>query len=421
MKPKLLTSLHGYNVTLFRGDVLAGITVALVAIPLSLAIAIASGARPETGLVTAAVAGFLISMLGGSSIQIGGPTGAFIVVVYGVINAHGFDGLLLATAMAGVILLVAGFLGLGSLIRYVPAAVIHGFTLGIALIIASSQIKDFLGLRLKSVPADFIHKGSVIFDALPSTNITALSVGVATIFLISGFRRYFPRFPGLIAVLILASLVSWYLGFEIETLGTQFGTLDFDTIKFGFPHISYALVAEMLPSSIVIAFLAGIESLLSAVVSDRMTGDQHRPNAEIVAQGVANIGSSLFGGLPATGAIARTATNFRAGGKTPVAGMVHAITVLAISFFAAPLACHLLMPAMAALLIHIAWNMSDPGNWLAFLKEGKLGERFLLWITFGLTVLVDLTVAIGVGVGLGLLLQLKENGLSTFETKARRK
>ena len=420
MKPKLLTSLQDYNVTLFRGDVLAGITVALVAIPLSLAIAIASGARPETGLVTAVVAGFLISMLGGSSIQIGGPTGAFIVVVYGVIHVHGFHGLLLATAMAGVILLAAGFFGLGSLIRYVPAAVVHGFTLGIALIIVSSQIKDFLGLTL-AVPADFMQKVPVIFDALPTTNITAFSIGVSTIFLISAFRKFFPRVPGLIAVLVFMSSVSWYFGFDVETLGSQFGVLDFDTIKFDFPQISYALVAEMLPSSIVIAFLAGIESLLSAVVSDRMTGDQHRPNAEIVAQGVANIGSSLFGGLPATGAIARTATNFRAGGRTPVAGMVHAITVLAISFFAAPLASHLLMPAMAALLIHVAWNMSDPGNWLTFLKEGKLGERFLLWITFGLTVLVDLTVAIGVGVGLGLLLQLKEDGLSSFDTKVRRK
>ena len=420
MKPKLLTSLQDYNVTLFRGDVLAGITVALVAIPLSLAIAIASGARPETGLVTAVVAGFLISMLGGSSIQIGGPTGAFIVVVYGVTHVHGFHGLLLATAMAGVILLAAGFFGLGSLIRYVPAAVVHGFTLGIALIIVSSQIKDFLGLTL-AVPADFMQKVPVIFDALPTTNIMAFSIGVSTIFLISAFRKFFPRVPGLIAVLVFMSSVSWYFGFDVETLGSQFGVLDFDTIKFDFPQISYALVAEMLPSSIVIAFLAGIESLLSAVVSDRMTGDQHRPNAEIVAQGVANIGSSLFGGLPATGAIARTATNFRAGGRTPVAGMVHAITVLAISFFAAPLASHLLMPAMAALLIHVAWNMSDPGNWLIFLKEGKLRERFLLCITFGLTVLVDLTVAIGVGVGLGLLLQLKEDGLSSFDTKVRRK
>ena len=404
-QPKILTTLKTYTAAEFRADLVAGVTVALVALPLSLAIAIASGADPAKGLVTAVVAGFLISALGGSRVQIGGPTGAFIVVVFGVIAEHGYDGLVLATLMAGVLLLVAGQLRAGRLISYVPEAVVNGFTIGIAIIIATSQIRDFLGLTAESLPADFLEKIPALWEARGTLNPSALAIALLAVVLIVAFRRLAPRLPGLIVAVALASGAVAVLGLEVDTLQSRFGDLPSTLPAPALPEISWARFVELVPSAIVIAFLAGIESLLSAMVADRMIGGHHRPNAELTAQGAANIASALFGGLPATGAIARTATNVRAGGKTPVSGIVHALTVLAIMQVAAPAAGYLAMPAMAALLIVTAWNMSEPHKWAEYAR-GRVSDRVLLMLTLVLTVLIDLTVAIGVGVALGLALRL---------------
>lgn len=404
MTPELPRALKGYSLTALRADLAAGATVGMVAIPLSLAIAIASGAKPGAGLVTAVVGGFLISLLGGSRVQIGGPTGAFIVVVFGVVAHHGYDGLLLATLMAGLILLGAGLLKAGSLISFVPEAVISGFTMGIAVIIATSQLKDLGGFTGAS-PADFFGKIEALWRARETFNPIALAVGVAAMALIVALRRAAPTFPGLVVVVGVISAIPFALGLPIDTIGSRFGELPSSLPIPALPAISYAKLKELLPSALVIAFLAGIESLLSAMVADRMTGGQHRPNAEVLAQGAANIGSALFGGLPATGAIARTATNIRAGGKTPIAGLVHAAVVLLAMMAAAPLIGKLAMPALAGLLILTAWNMSEPHKWRGYMKA-RPADRALLLLTLVLTVLADLTVAIGVGVSIGLALRL---------------
>jgi SulP family sulfate permease len=315
MKPKLLTTMRGYAPGMFFGDALAGISVALVALPLSIAIAIASGAPPEAGLVTAVVAGFLISALGGSRVQIGGPTGAFIVVVYGVIAQHGYDGLVLATLMAGLILLVAGLLRAGNLITYVPEAVINGFTIGIAIVIASSQLKDFTGIDSAALPADFLPKMEALWNARASADWPTLGAGLAGLALIIVLRRLFPRLPGMILAVGAVSAAVALIALPVATISSQFGELPRGLPMPGLPDVSLSRVTELLPSAFVIAFLAAVESLLSAMVADRMIGGSHRPNAEVLAQGWANIGSALFGGLPATGAIARTATNVRAGAR----------------------------------------------------------------------------------------------------------
>lgn len=406
MKPKILTTIQSYSIDDFTRDLFAGLTVSLVALPLSMAIAIASGADPAKGLVTAVVAGFLISLLGGSRVQIGGPTGAFIVVVYGVIAEHGYDGLVTATFMAGVILLLAGYLRAGSLIRYVPEPVINGFTIGIAVIIATSQLKDLLGISVAHLPADFLEKLPVLWSARHTANISAILIGVLTMALIVAFRRAAPRWPGLIVAVGIASALVGWLALPVDTVASRFGELPRHLPWPAVPSLSIDRLIELLPSALVIAFLAGIESLLSAMVADRMIGGQHRSNAEIIAQGAANLGSSLFGGLPATGAIARTATNVRAGGRTPVAGLIHALSVLVIMLAAAPLAGYMAMPAMAALLILTAWNMSEPHKWTTYMSA-RLSDRFLLLLTLVLTVVADLTVAIGVGVAVGLALRLR--------------
>ncbi|UYV38963.1 SulP family inorganic anion transporter [Rhodobacteraceae bacterium D3-12] len=405
MTPKLITMLANYNARTFRADLLAGVTVAMVAIPLSIAIAIASGATPESGLITAIVAGFLISALGGSRVQIGGPTGAFIVVVFGVIAEHGFDGLVLATFMAGIILVIAGYFRFGSLIRLIPEAVIDGFTIGIGVIIASSQLKDFFGLNIAEQPAEFLEKIPALWEARDSLSLTATLAGLATIVLITLLRRAAPRLPGLVLVLALISGGAVWLSLPLETLADRFGALPSHLPTPSLPRISFERVIELLPSALIIAFLAAVESLLSAMVSDRMIGGNHRPNAEILAQGVANIGSALFAGLPATGAIARTATNVNAGGQTPVAGLVHALTILLVLLLAAPLAGYLALPALAALLILTAWNMTEPHKWRDHMAKPRADQALLL-VTLVLTVLSDLTVAIGVGVALGLALRL---------------
>ena len=408
MKPKLLTTLPQTTPASLWADLLAGITVAMVAIPLSVAIAIASGATPAAGLVTAIVGGFLISLLGGSRVQIGGPTGAFIVVVYGVIASHGYDGLVLATLMAGCILLLAGLLRAGNLIAYVPEPVVNGFTIGIAVIIAASQLKDMFGLDVARVPADFLDKLPVLWSARGTMNWTALGIGLVTLTLMVAMRRLFPRFPGLIVAMALAALAVMALKLPVDTIQSRYGELPRHLPLPAIPSITLARLTELLPSALTLAFLAAIESLLSAMVADRMIGSRHRPNAEVLAQGWANIASALFGGLPATGAIARTATNVRAGGQTPLAGIFHAVIILLVMLLAAPLAGYLALPALAALLLMTAWNMSEPHKWRSY-WSAPLSDRVLLLLTLALTVVADLTVAIGVGVGLGLALRLRES------------
>ena len=395
--PKLWTVLReGYRPADFRHDAMAGLTVAIVALPLAMALAIASGTTPDKGLVTAVVAGFLISALGGSRFQIGGPTGAFIPVVYTVIATHGYDGLVLATLMAGVMLIAAGLLKTGTLMRFMPQPLVTGFTSGIAVIIATSQLKDALGLDVAKVPAEFLPKLRVLAAHLGETDPWALGMAAASVALIAGLRRWAPRAPGfLLAVLAAAGATAlWQL--PVDTIGSRFGGIPSSLPMPHWPAVSVDRLVALLPSALTIAFLAGIESLLSAVVADGMSGGKHRPNTELVAQGIANTASALVGGLPATGAIARTATSIRSGARTPVAGMLHALLVLAFMLVLAPLARYVPLPALAGVLLVVAWNMSEREHFVHTLRAPK-GDRAVLLATFLLTVLVDLTFAIEVG------------------------
>ncbi len=405
-QPKILTTIRGYSRSDFSADLLAGLTVAMVALPLSLAIAIASGAGPAQGLITAIIGGFMISLLGGSRVQIGGPTGAFIVVVFSVIAEHGYEGLVLATFMAGLLLLIAGYFRAGNLIAYVPEPVVQGFTIGIGIIIATSQIKDFLGLQIDALPADFLEKIPALWAALDSFSLPAFAIALLTVVLIVSLRKLAPRLPGLIVAVGITSAIVALAHLPIDTIHSRFGDLPNALPAPHLPAISLAKLTELFPSAITIAFLAAVESLLSAMVADKMINGNHRPNAEVTAQGFANIASSLFGGMPVTGAIARTATNIKAGGKTPVAGLAHAIAILVIMLLAADLAGYLAMPALAALLVITAWNMSEPHKWATYLR-GTKSDVTLLLITLSLTVVVDLTVAIGTGIALGLALRLR--------------
>ena len=404
MTPKLLTILETYDRGQFLHDSIAGATVALVALPLSIAIAIASGAPPAAGLVTAVVAGFLISALGGSRVQIGGPTGAFIVVVYGIIAKHGLAGLQLATLMAGFILVIGGVLRAGRLIRLIPEPVIEGFTIGIAIVIATSQLKDLAGLETGPLPADFIPKMQGLWAARGTVEWPSLALGVATVVGIALVRRYAPQFRGRAVVVLVLSALAWLALPSVATVTSRFGALPHGL---GWPHlppISSRLIVQMFPSAVTIALLAAIESLLSALVADRMIGGAHRTSAELLAQGAANIASPLFGGLPATGAIARTATNVDAGGRTPVAGMVHALVILLAMVLLAPLAGKLALPTLAGLLIITAWAMAEPHRWPHRLALPKW-ELGLLLLTAAMTVLVGLTAAIATGTVLGLAMQ----------------
>jgi len=402
--PKFITTMReGYNFSLFRWDSVAGLTVAIVALPLSMALAIASGASPDKGLVTAVIAGFLISFLGGSRVQIGGPTGAFVVVVFNVIAEHGYDGLLIATFLAGLILIAAGAFRVGRLIKFIPHPVVTGFTAGIALIIASSQVKDFLGLSLENVPAGFLPKWQAYFGAMTSVHIATFLVGLGALCVIVALKKFAPRLPGFLVAIVLASLTVALLQLPVETIGTRFPDMATGLPAPSLPDLTWAKITELLPAAFTIAFLAGIEALLSAVVADGMTGTRHRSNQELIGQGVANLGSVLFGGLPATGAIARTATNIKAGGKTPVAGMMHALFLLLFILFASDFMAYVPMAALAAILFVVAWGMSEFDRFVVLLRMPN-SDRAVLLLTFGLTVLVDLTVAIGVGVTLASLL-----------------
>lgn len=402
--PKLITVLgEGYTFDRLRRDSIAGLTVAIVALPLAMALAIASGATPDKGLITAVIAGFLISALGGSRVQVGGPTGAFVVVVFNVIAQHGYDGLLLATLMAGVLLIVAGYSGLGSLVRFIPQPVVTGFTAGIAVIIASSQVKDFLGLSMKTVPADFIPKWAAYFSALGSLQLATLAIGAGSLTLIIALRKWAPRLPGFLIAVVLASAIVALLHVPVETIGSRFPELPTGLPAPALPEISFARLQAVAPAAFTIAFLAGIEALLSAVVADGMIGSRHRSNQELVGQGVANMASAVFGGLPATGAIARTATNIRAGAVTPIAGMLHAVFLLLFILFASDLMAFVPLAALAAILFMVAWGMSEHHRFLQLLRMPN-GDRSLLLLTFGLTIFIDLTVAIAVGVTLASLL-----------------
>jgi SulP family sulfate permease len=402
--PKLITVLReGYGADRFRADALAGLTVAIVALPLAMALGVASGASPDKGLATAIVAGLFISMLGGSRVQIGGPTGAFVVVVFNVIAGHGYDGLVLATLMAGIILIAAGYMRLGRLIRYIPHPVITGFTAGIAVIIASSQIKDFVGLAIDNVPADFVPKWIAYARAALTIDPPTAGIGLSALALILLLRRFSPKLPAYLIVIVLASVAVALLGLPVETIGSRFPEMPRGLAPPVLPPLSLAKAQEVLPAAFTIAFLAGIEALLSCVVADGMTGFRHRSNQELIGQGVGNIASALFGGLPATGALARTATNVKAGGRSPVSGMLHAVFLLLFLFFAGGLMVYVPLAALAAILLMIAWGMSEAERFVALLRM-PIGERGVLILTFLLTVLVDLTVAIGVGVTLASLL-----------------
>jgi SulP family sulfate permease len=396
-QPKLVSVVReGYRFADLRGDTIAALTVAIVALPLAMALAIASGVAPEKGLHTAIIAGFLISALGGSRVQIGGPTAAFIPVVYVVIERFGFGGLVLCTLLAGLMLIGAGLLRLGTLMKYMPQPVITGFTAGIAVSIFSSQVRDALGLRMAAPPADFLARWVAYAAHLGTWQPAALGLTLAGVATIAALRRWRPAWPGFLIAMLLCTLGAIVLGLPVETIGTRFGGLPSALPHFDFPHIPFERTGELLPSSFTIAFLAGVESLLSAVVADGMTGRRHRSNAELVAQGAANCASALFGGLPATGAIARTATNIRAGGRTPVAGMLHAVFVLVAMLALAPLMRHVPLAALAAVLLVVAWNISEVESFRHTLAAPK-GDRLVLLLTFGLTVFFDLTVAIEVG------------------------
>lgn len=405
--PAFITCMReGYNFKLFRSDVIAGLTVAIVALPLAMAMAVASGASPDKGLVTAVVAGFFISFLGGSRVQIGGPTGAFVVVIFDIIQRFGFNGLILASIMAGLILIIAGYARLGKLIKYIPYPVITGFTTGIAVIIASSQVKDFLGLQVDSVPADFLNKWYVYLSNLDKVTYSALAMGALGLATIIVCKKVSPKIPSYLVSILLISALAYGFSMDIETIGTRFPSLPTGLPSPVWPEFSLEQIRALVPSAFTIAFLAGIEALLSAVVADGLIGHKHSLNQELVGQGVANIASGIFGGIPATGAIARTATNIKAGGRTPVAGIFHAIFLLIFLYTAMDILAFIPMAALAAVLFMVSWGMSDLKHFTQIAKISP-SDRTILFLTFALTVMVDLTVAIGVGVTFASLLFMR--------------
>ncbi|MBS1707744.1 MAG: STAS domain-containing protein [Armatimonadetes bacterium] len=397
-------------------DIVSGVTVGLVALPLAMAFAISSGVPPESGLYCAVVAGFLISALGGSKVQIGGPTGAFVVVVAGIIAKHGIDGLFMCTMMAGVVLFLMGATGLGSAVKFIPRPVVVGFTNGIAVLIASTQIKDFFGLQVDKVPGEFLMRMEVLAGGARTLSPVATGLAVGSLAVILLFNRFVKRVPGSIVALFLGTVVAVVAHLSVETIGSRFGG-----IPSGFPHLVMPkfrpdLISPLIPSVMTVAMLGAIESLLSAVVADRMSGDKHDPNTELMAQGVANIASPLVGGLPATGAIARTATNIRSGAKTPVSGMVHALTLLAVLLFAAPLAKQIPLAVLAAILMVVSYNMGEWREIPTIVRTGKADAAVWL-ITFGLTVFADLTVAVEAGMVLAALLYIQKVTTTTTVTE----
>lgn len=410
--PKLVTTLRDYDRAQFTKDVAAGVIVGIVALPLAIAFAIASGVGPQAGLYTAIIAGFLISALGGSRVQIGGPTGAFIVIVYGIVQQYGTGGLTVATIMAGVILITLGLAKMGGVIKYIPHPVTVGFTSGIAVVIASGQLRDFFGLDLAKVPAEFVQKIEALAEHASTVDATALMLAVTTVVIVQSAHRITTRVPSPFLALVLTTAAAQLLPLDVATIGTRFGSLD---LSFPAPHLPVVTVhtaLSLVGAAFAIAALGGIESLLSAVVADGMIGSRHRSNMELVAQGVANVVTPFFGGIPATGAIARTATNIRAGGRTPVAGMVHSITLLVITLFAGRWAALIPMPTLAGILMVVAYNMSEWRTFRGMLTAPR-GDVAVLLTTFFLTVFVDLTVALGVGMVLASFLFIRQMGEAT--------
>lgn len=405
--PKSVHALKNYDLRKFSADLIAGITVGLVALPLAMAFAISSGVPPQSGIYCAIVAGFLISALGGSMVQIGGPTGAFVVVVAGIVQKHGIDGLFMCTMMAGVMLALLGLTGLGVAVKYIPRPVVIGFTNGIAVLIASTQIKDFFGLEIAQVPGEFLGRIAAISDNWRTYSVTTTLVSVGALALIVVMMRFAKRVPGSIVALFLGTGIAWGFALPIATIESRFGGIPSGLPTFHLPAFRGDLILPLLAPAVTVAMLGAIESLLSAVVADRMSGDKHSPNVELFAQGIANIASPLFGGLPATGAIARTATNIRSGAKTPVAGMIHAITLLMILLFAASLAKHIPLAVLSAILFVVAYNM---GEWKEIPEILKLSKADIaVWlITFILTVVADLTVAVEAGMILASLLYIRK-------------
>jgi SulP family sulfate permease len=410
--PKLWTILPTYTRPDFYADLIAGFTVGLVALSLAMAFGIASGVTPQAGLYTAIVGGFIVSLFGGSRIQIGGPTGAFVVIVAGIIAKHGLPGLLMVTMMAGVILLILGLTGLGTAVRFIPRPIVIGFTNGIALLIASTQLKDFFGLKMPTNPSEFFARMKAVAAYAPTFDPTTTLLAIAAIAIILLTPKLFPKLPGSVVALLLTTAASAFLKLPVETIGSRFGGLGNGFPPIHIPEFRADLVIPLLPSAFTVAILAALESLLSAVVADSMSGDRHNSNAELVAQGLANIAAPLVGGIPVTGAIARTATNYRSGARSPVSGLVHAVTLLVILLVAAPLAKYIPMATLAAVLFIVAWNM---GEWREIGSIVRLSnaDRAVWLITFALTVFADLTTAVEVGMSLAALLYIYQIAQTT--------
>ncbi len=406
LKPKLASTLTDYTKEQFFKDVTAGIIVAIIALPLSIALAIASGVSPEKGLYTAIVAGFLISLLGGSRVQIGGPTGAFMVIVYSIVASYGVEGLTIATIMAGLMMIVMGFLKMGSIIKFIPYPITTGFTSGIALVIFSSQIKDFLGLSMGAVPSEFIEKWHSYIEHIDTISMETLAIGSIALAIILLWPKVTSKVPGAFVALIVTAVLVKVLNLPVETIGSKFGALSSRPPQFTLPNITLDKVTGLIGPAFTIAVLGSIESLLSAVVSDAMIGAKHRSNMELIAQGVANAASGLFGGIPATGAIARTVANIKNGGRTPVAGIVHAMTLLLILVVFMPYAKLIPLTALAAVLIVVAYNMSEWREFVKLFKSPK-SDMIVLLVTFAVTVMVDLVKAIEIGMILAAFLFMK--------------
>lgn len=404
--PKLVESLRGgYTRTDLMSDLVAGVTIGLVALPLAMAFGIASGVTPEAGIVTAIVAGIIVAALGGSRCQVSGPTGAFVVIIAGIVAKFGIAGLLMCTLMAGVMLVLMGLTGLGAAVRYIPRPVTIGFTNGIAVLIASTQIRDFLGLRLTEVPGEFLGRMRALSEHLSTANPWSIAVGAGSLAMVLVWPRITRRVPGTIIALIVATAIVGGFGVDVETIGSRFGGIPSGLPDMQIPEFRPDLMMDLLPSAVTVALLAAIESLLSAVVADNMSGDHHKPDVELVAQGVANILVPMFGGLPATGAIARTATNIRSGARSPIASIVHGFTLLGILLFAAPLASYVPLATLAAILFVVAYNM---GEWreIPIILRSSWPDRLVWLATFALTVLADLTVAVEVGMVLAAFLYI---------------
>jgi len=397
---------EGYSREKFISDLVAGIIVAIVALPLSIALGIASGVKPEQGLYTAIIGGFAISFFGGTRVQIGGPTGAFVIIIYSIIQNYGYSGLAIASIMAGIFLIIFGLLRMGNVIKYIPYPVTIGFTAGIALLIFSSQLKDFFGLNIDNLPAEFLDKMKVLVENLNSFNIIAFLIAISTIIISILWSKKFKKVPGTLIAIIITTFIVQFFNLPVETIGSRFGSVPNNFPAFSIPKIDLSMVGELLKPAFTIAFLAGIESLLSAVVADSMIGTKHNSNMELIGQGIANIFSPLFGGIPATGAIARTATNIKSGGRTPFAGMIHAIVLLIFMMFLGKLAILIPMATLAGILAIVSYNMSEIKHFMEF-KTAPKSDIFVLLITFLLTVFTDLTIAIEFGIIASALLFMK--------------